>query len=91
MRTKYGTKLLKEASKQKDGVIRRMMEIAQEFKKAKAKDFDDNKEGERLAQLMDEFIELERENNAYQSIVNAMIRIENFLPDDRITNPKGRG
>ena len=75
MKTTYGKLLLKEADKTMNMDLRRMIEIAKEFKAAKKKDWGN----EYYAVLMDEFLECERARNAKQSIVNAMIRIEHCL------------
>lgn len=75
MKTKYGKKLLREATLLMTKDRNRMAEIAKEFQAAKQSDWED----EKFSELMDEFEELEKVVNARQQIINVMIRIEGFV------------
>lgn len=79
MKTKYGTKRLKEASKKMDQNRRRMCEIALEFQKADPRTAWGN---EYYSFLMDEFVALLKDNDVQQGIINTMIGIEWWLRAD---------
>jgi hypothetical protein len=82
VKTRYGTRLVRDVTKAKEANYKRMREIALEIKKAKASDFTiTDGEDHYYQQLEQEFYELLEENKLLQERINNICYLETFLED----------